>query len=335
MTDKKKTITFEEIFQRPVWTKKMIRENLDSCEKQQGLRKGINMQTEYLLNDVEKFEQTDSFKDKAFMQRKDFLTYTDLLSRPGWTKKQVETLLGEPDRLKSNPSFPASASIRLYTPESVEAAEKTEEFTSRFDEIESHRKKMMDTVQKRIKKSITDTIDKILTLNLMIEIVPWEKLMERTRRKYQKNLNNQRSEKYKDCYFGIDEACDMNLGIEEFDRRDAVNYIRHELFDYKGVKSAFNYDEKSEEPRALHIYLYYKIAKTYHVTQDECLNQLLMRGCDIKPEQWNSLFTPECDVNATLKNIMLSQYPNMSFSKPDAEPMQAQDCENTMMKFKI
>jgi len=62
----------------------------------------------------------------------DMLTASAVKKR-GWTDGEIAKLLGEPDATKTNPHYKCAAPMRLYALTRVEAAEKTDAYTSKAE----------------------------------------------------------------------------------------------------------------------------------------------------------------------------------------------------------
>jgi hypothetical protein len=56
------------------------------------------------------------------------LTQTELLRRPGWTRRKLRALLGDPDYTRRNPYYPRGARVQLFDFARVLRAEQLEAF---------------------------------------------------------------------------------------------------------------------------------------------------------------------------------------------------------------
>lgn len=294
------TITFTEIYERNVWTKKMIRENLVPHNEEQDetgkkiKRRVPEAQRNYLLNDVLAFEQTEYFQEKFMYSRKDLLTLTAVIARDGWTKKKVETLLGVADCTKDNPVFKCASPMQLYTPERVEAAEKTEAFLESFQRNVEHRKKCAEKTTANHKSKINIIKNKIRILGLklvnnevFIKTYMWEDLLNKIGVK-DTNINQ----------------LETINNLSKNTKRMLVNLIRHEHTNYEDLMDKTScYSHPYFVEVLFRLKVYYVIAKTYRALSGECCDQLKSHLTVLPKKMWRALLNNEQAVDDLMIDI--------------------------------
>lgn len=146
-------------------------------------------------------------------RKNEHITLTGVKER-GWTDAMVRDLLGPPDKLATNPHYASAPPVKLFAVDRVEAVEKAGEFKLRKEKAEARAARSLEVAELQKQK----TIDAANRVNIRVTRIPIQQLTADAKIEYS------RRKPY---------APPPDFTNKEFAERNMVNYIRHNLSDYK------------------------------------------------------------------------------------------------------
>lgn len=188
------------------------------------------------------------------------LTLSQVLQRPGWTRRLVRNLLGEPDERKK--VFGYSIPLSLYAIRRVEEAETSERFRSEQGRIAQRRAAARRGVQTKEER-------------LLAEIARMPVSVRRI-----KNVEKQAIFSYNEWQMSRDSDLWADASASrEFLDRIAVNFIRHELTEYDAaLEEVAGRTGIAKGVQAIREKVFGRIAQVYPEYSDECRRQLQARS---------------------------------------------------------
>lgn len=147
---------------------------------------------------------------------KTYLCLTELKQR-GWTEGLIKKFLPEPDETKSNPYYSYSAPMKLYKVSRVEKIEKSEKFIKAMESIS----KRKAAARKAVETKTAKIVEWANSVKFSVPTLTKDELVKQAIAHY---------EQYHGTFLGTID--------DEFVKRIATNYIRHECTNYDSVLDA-------------------------------------------------------------------------------------------------
>jgi len=189
-------------------------------------------------------------------KKQEYFVKSALKSR-GWSDKLIETILGEPDKLKCNPFYRSAPEMKLYLIEKVLKYEETEQFKEHLIK----REKRVQSAKKAVQTKYNNNINVANQLTFKVPIISKDELIKDAIM----SLN---------CFRGTN--IKVNKLSEKSLHRILVNYIRHELTEYDYALYDINGKVgKYELYEIIKNKVLKEISKKYVYLKDECNRQMI------------------------------------------------------------
>ena len=207
--------------------------------------------------------------------KRDMITQSTVLERPGWSRTLVKRLLGEPDQRKKCPG--RKRLMCLYALERVEQCEKTEAFLT----AQASLAKRVMAAEKGVATKTARLLADIDAMVVEVRTLDERELLQRSIQSY-----NQRLDVTADDYMPPLASLDSD---PEFLQRICVNYIRHELTRYDRMLSATaGKTGIASAVDAIRTKVYAAISAAYPALTQECDWQLMVRRADIIVQEYEA-----------------------------------------------
>lgn len=183
----------------------------------------------------------------------DFITPTRLKNDRFWTDKMIKAHLGEPDRLATNPNYRSGPKVRLYEMRRVVRTEKKKAVAEALRKVAGRRETRSATAKKSAQARRDDLVkEEISHIETHFQGVSLSRLIE-------------------EGMAGRDFVGDVD---EATKHRWAVNFARHELTSYDGVRG-FNFGKVGvhHAAEAVRNEVLQRIAKRWPELEPECRRQ--------------------------------------------------------------
>lgn len=151
----------------------------------------------------------------------EFFSVPELKSR-GWTEASIRSLLGEPDKTKTNPIYRTGSPMRLFSEARVTDAEASEDFIDWKKKSERRRAAAVARAQSQRDK----TCDWATTVKIHVRKLNRRNL-EYLALKHYEDLWEERG-----CY---EKTINTVAASEDFKKRISVNYLRHVATNYESL----------------------------------------------------------------------------------------------------
>jgi hypothetical protein len=153
-----------------------------------------------------------------------------LCCRGGWTRRLIDQLLGEPDKLARNPHYASAAPMRLYLIERVAEVEQTPEYQIALAKLGPRREAAKAAAMTRMTAAAARRQAQLAALQQRIATVEIEITMVDP-----KTIEDVAFEHY----YMQGGSVPRRAGGPELQRRVIQNYMRHELPDYDDLLYEF------------------------------------------------------------------------------------------------
>jgi transcriptional regulator GlxA family with amidase domain len=189
-------------------------------------------------------------------REREMITQTMLLERPGWSRKLVEKLLGEPDVRKKVYGY--GKKLCLYSMDRILAAESSREFA---DQQESLAKRQI-AAQKAVETKQQNLLEAVKAMEITVERID------------RKQLKKLAVDAYNERNLFTDRFADLDSSKDFLDRI-CVNYVRHNLTEYDAALEEIAGKVGNQEALILiRLKVYTAIAEAYPELAAECNRQL-------------------------------------------------------------
>ena len=152
----------------------------------------------------------------------EYITFTDLKEKRGWSKRLIDNFLFEPDLYTQNTHRGRDSVCKLYKMERVlEVEAEDEEFHEEFEKV----KKRRNSALKSVNKKRQELFDYINNLEIRILEFPTQQKLFKAAINHYNNLQFEREN-----YFATDATTNSDA---KFLKRISVNFLRHSCVNYE------------------------------------------------------------------------------------------------------